>query len=46
MHRALALEELTGIVAKYASGAKNALAAGFAGVEVHGANGYLVRWDV
>ncbi len=40
--RALELDELPGIVAQYRQGAQNALAAGFDGVEVHGANGYLL----
>lgn len=40
--RALELAELAGIVEQYRSGAKNALAAGFDGVEIHGANGYLL----
>ncbi len=40
--RALGLEELPGIVAAYRKGAENAKAAGFDGVEVHGANGYLL----
>ncbi len=40
--RALALEELPGIVADYRAAAANALAAGFDGVEVHAANGYLL----
>jgi N-ethylmaleimide reductase len=40
--RALAPEELPGIVQQYAQAAQNALAAGFDGVEVHGANGYLL----
>ncbi len=40
--RALAIEELPGIVADYRKGAENALAAGFDGVEVHAANGYLL----
>jgi len=40
--RALELAEIPGIVAQYAQGARNALAAGFDGVEVHGANGYLI----
>jgi N-ethylmaleimide reductase len=39
---ALTLEEIPGIVATFAQGAKNAMAAGFDGVEVHGANGYLI----
>ncbi|UXH78545.1 alkene reductase [Roseateles amylovorans] len=40
--RALALEELPGIVQTYAHAAKAAMAAGFDAVEVHGANGYLL----
>ncbi len=40
--RALDLEEIPAIVAAYRSGAENALRAGFDGVEVHGANGYLL----
>lgn len=40
--RALTLEELPGIVEQYRVAAKNALAAGFDGVEVHAANGYLL----
>ena len=40
--RALTVEEIPGIVAAYAQGAKNAIAADFDGVEVHGANGYLI----
>ncbi|AKJ26747.1 alkene reductase [Caldimonas brevitalea] len=40
--RALALEELPGIVADYRRAARLALEAGFDGVEVHGANGYLL----
>jgi N-ethylmaleimide reductase len=39
---ALTLEEIPSVVAAYAQGAKNAIAAGFDGVEVHGANGYLI----
>ncbi|WP_454724953.1 MULTISPECIES: alkene reductase [Cupriavidus] len=41
--RALALDEIPGIVADYARAARNALAAGFDGVELHGANGYLIN---
>src|SRR4051794_7521342 len=41
--RALATEEIPGIVAAYGEAARNALAAGFDGVEVHGANGYLIE---
>jgi len=39
---ALTVEEIKDIVAAFAQGAKNAIAAGFDGVEVHGANGYLI----
>jgi NADPH2 dehydrogenase len=35
-------QDIKTIVAAYAQGAKNAIAAGFDGVEIHGANGYLV----
>ncbi len=40
--RALELEEIAGVVAAYASGAENARLAGFDGVELHAANGYLI----
>ena len=40
--RALDRDELPGIVAAYRHGAENALRAGFDGVELHGANGYLL----
>ena len=40
--RALRLDELPGIVEAYRKGAENAKAAGFDGVEIHGANGYLL----
>ncbi|MDR6357308.1 2,4-dienoyl-CoA reductase-like NADH-dependent reductase (Old Yellow Enzyme family) [Pseudomonas psychrotolerans] len=40
--RALETEEIPGIVAAYRRGAENAKRAGFDGVEVHGANGYLL----
>ncbi len=40
--RALETSELPGIVQQYAVGAQNAKDAGFDGVEVHGANGYLL----
>ena len=40
--RALETEEISGIVEEYAQAARNALAAGFDGVEVHAANGYLI----
>lgn len=42
MPRALNLEEIPGIVADFRQAAANAIAAGFDGVEVHGANGYLL----
>jgi N-ethylmaleimide reductase len=40
--RALELDEIPGIVADFSQAAANAKAAGFDGVEVHGANGYLL----
>jgi len=40
--RALGLEEIPGVVAEYRQGAENAKAAGFDGVEIHSANGYLL----
>jgi 2,4-dienoyl-CoA reductase-like NADH-dependent reductase (Old Yellow Enzyme family) len=40
--RALAREELPGIIESFRLGAANALQAGFDGVEIHGANGYLL----
>lgn len=40
--RALALEELPGIVEQYRVAARNAIEAGFDGVEIHAANGYLL----
>lgn len=40
--RALTLEEIPGIVEDFRRGAANAIRAGFDGVEVHGANGYLL----
>ena len=40
--RALDLHELPGIVAQFRAAAENAKAAGFDGVELHGANGYLL----
>ncbi|KAA0695007.1 alkene reductase [Halopseudomonas laoshanensis] len=42
MPRALPTEELPGIVEAYAQGTRNAMEAGFDGVEVHAANGYLL----
>ena len=40
--RELTREHIKRIVADYAAAARNAIAAGFDGVQVHGANGYLV----
>jgi len=40
--RALRRDEIPGIVAAYGRAARNAIDAGFDGVEVHGANGYLI----
>lgn len=40
--RSLELNEIPGIVAAFRQGAANAQAAGFDGVEVHAANGYLL----
>ncbi|NNJ27268.1 alkene reductase [Alienimonas chondri] len=40
--RALEADELPGIVATYRTAAENAKAAGFDGVELHAANGYLI----
>lgn len=40
--RALELSEIPSIVRDYANGARNAIRAGFDGVEIHGANGYLI----
>jgi N-ethylmaleimide reductase len=39
--RELALDEIPGIVADFAQATRNAREAGFDGVELHGANGYL-----
>ena len=40
--RALNADELPGIVGDYVAAAERAVAAGFDGVEIHGANGYLL----
>ncbi len=41
--RALASDELAGVVADYVTAARNAVDAGLDGVEVHAANGYLLH---
>jgi 2,4-dienoyl-CoA reductase-like NADH-dependent reductase (Old Yellow Enzyme family) len=40
--RALDLDEIPGVIAAYRQGAENARQAGFDGIEIHGANGYLL----
>lgn len=40
--KAVNLDEISDIVAQFQQGAKNAIAAGFDGVEIHSANGYLL----
>ena len=40
--RALTTDEVGGVVEAFRKGAENAKAAGFDGVEIHGANGYLI----
>lgn len=42
MPRALDIGEIPGIVADYVTACHNAIAAGFDGVEIHAANGYLI----
>jgi N-ethylmaleimide reductase len=41
--RALETSEIPGVIEAYRLGAQNALEAGFDGVEIHGANGYLIE---
>ena len=41
--RALTTEEVKQVVQEYVQAAKNAVEAGFDGVELHGANGYLIE---
>ncbi|MEO8141702.1 MAG: alkene reductase [Sphingomicrobium sp.] len=40
--RAMTKDDIARVVGDYANAAKNAIAAGFDGVQIHGANGYLV----
>jgi 2,4-dienoyl-CoA reductase-like NADH-dependent reductase (Old Yellow Enzyme family) len=40
--RALELDEIAGVIAQFRKGAENAKQSGFDGVEIHGANGYLL----
>ena len=40
--RALELDEIPGVIQQFVQGARVALEAGFDGVELHGANGYLI----
>jgi len=41
--RALRTDEMAGVVGEFVDGARRAIAAGFDGVELHGANGYLLQ---
>jgi N-ethylmaleimide reductase len=40
--RTLAIHEIANVIEDFRKGAANAIAAGFDGVEIHGANGYLI----
>src|SRR5258708_7162673 len=40
--RALTTDEIKGVIEDFRRGARNAIDAGFDGVEIHGANGYLI----
>jgi N-ethylmaleimide reductase len=41
--RALETREIEGVIGEYVAASKNAIKAGFDGVELHGANGYLIE---
>ena len=41
--RALETREISGVIDSFRQGARHALEAGFDGVEIHGANGYLIE---
>ncbi|WP_291147974.1 alkene reductase [Flavobacterium sp. UBA7680] len=41
--KALSVNEIKNVVTDFANAAKNAIKAGFDGVEIHGANGYLIE---
>lgn len=41
--RALETREIAGVIDEHVRAAKNAVAAGFDGIELHGANGYLIE---
>ncbi|VEC56006.1 Fumarate reductase flavoprotein subunit [Klebsiella aerogenes] len=43
MPRALSGEEVEGMIAKFGDGVHRAILAGFDGVEIHGANTYLIQ---
>ncbi len=43
MPRELSIPEIKNIIEEYAQAARNAMEAGFDGVELHGANGYLIE---
>jgi len=40
--KAATIDDIQGLIADYAKAAENAIEAGFDGVEIHGANGYLI----
>ncbi len=41
--RALEIHEVAGVIDEYVTASRNAMKAGFDGVELHGANGYLIE---